>query len=268
MHTRYFMKASVFRKSFTLIEMVAVIGIIVIIMAVALPAFSTILAENNVKNASQLVSSLLEIAHARSLHIRHIAYGVLFYVDPSSHQQVSVFIDALPYPIAEDEIWPDVINRFIIDTEDRSVIMGDRVRIAPKEILIWEDEDLFNFDYQTGKQRNLFAIIFARGKRFQIRPFILYDSDGDNDGLGDITKLPVSDTFGENGGVLKDIVSDDKDKRREITTDWGFVVYDEILFQEFSLNYLDLVPFLSYYLTRDGKIISLERGNDGIRTSK
>ena len=248
------------KKSFTLIEMVLVIGIMVIIMTIAIPAFSTMRAQNDVKNANLVISNLIKLARARSTNVEYIAYGVLFYIDPDGHQ-IATFINALPYPIADDEVWPDVINRYIIDgTNYKVTVLGNSVRVAPEQLLEWEPEDLFNFDYRTGKQRNFFAIIFYRGVRMRPDPFILYDPDKDDDDFGDITGLPVSDTFGTFGGALRDIVSDESNKRREITTDWGFLIYDENLFQQFGPNNLDLLTFLPYHLTRNGNVIALEEG--------
>jgi len=248
------------RKSFTLIELVVVISVILIILALALPAVNTMWQQTHVKNANHQISNLLKVARARSEDICNIAYGVLFYVDPDTNQEVAVFIDALTYPIADDETYPDVCHRYRVDTTAGQYIfsMKNFVRIAPYKSINWTSDELLNRDYQSGKQRNFFAIIFARGFRTQVKPFLLYDPDGDDDGLGDITSLPVGDTVGEFGGVMRDIVEDAAEERLMIETDWGFRIYDENVFKELSPDNINLVPYLNYYLSRYGQTVFLE----------
>ncbi len=167
----------------------------------------------------------------------------------------------LTYPIARDEVWPDVIDRFVIDTKNTYLFpMGYYVRIAPFSVAVgWENDDLLNDDYRAGKQRNFFAVIFQQGERAHPFPFILYDADGDDDGLGDTLRLPVGDTVGEYGGPLRDIVLDNNGERRELPTDWGFLIYDENIFKEMRPDNLNLVPYYAFYLTRYGRTIRLER---------
>lgn len=248
------------RKAFTLVEMVVAISIIVIILSLVLPAITTMWHQTHVQNAHHKVSNLLKVARTRSKSVTNIMYGVLFYVDPHTNREAAVFINGLMYPIAPDETYPDVGDRFTIDTTTRYIFpMEDFVRISPLEALGWEDTDLLNNDYRSGKQRNFFAIVFARGQRGPPNSYILYDVDADDDGLGDVLGLPVGDTIGNNGGPLRDIVLDENDERRAIPTDWGFMIYDENVFKEMSPNNLDLVPYLPYALTRFGETIALER---------
>lgn len=250
-----------FRRSFTLLEMVVVISIIIAISSLVLPAVSTMWNQARVQGANQKINNLLKVASRRSENTQHILYGVLFYIDPLTNREAAVFIDGLMYPVSSDETWPDVCDRFVVDTKSQYFfLMQDLVRISPLEVFEWEDVDLLNSDYRAGKQRNFFAIVFRRGHRAAPRPYILYDEDKDDDGLGDTLGLPVGDTVGNYGGPLRDIVLDEDGKRQIIPTDWGFLIYDESLFKEFSPNNLDLVPYLSYSLARNGKAIALERG--------
>ncbi len=263
MRILYFMKVSKShpRKSFTLVEMVVVIAIIIILSTLVLPAFVTMWNDAQVRGSYHKIENLLRVARARSLSLHHIAYGVLFYVDPIYNHQVAVYIDALTYPIAPDEVWPDVINRFRVDTESIYLfVMDDFVRMAPFSVAFgWENEDLLNDDYRSGKQRNFFAIIFQRGRRALLDPFILYDEDENKDGLGDTLKLVVGDSVGEFGGPMRDIVIDNNDERRVLPTDWGFLIYNEDTFQEMRPDYLNLVPYHMFHPTRYGQVVRLER---------
>ena len=260
MHILYCMTVSRRLRSFTLVEMVVVISIVLILLALVLPAITTMWNQTHVQNAHQRVSNLLKTARTRSKSFHNIMYGVLFYVDPITNHEVAVFIDGLMYPIELDETWPDVYDRFTVDTKNQySFPMADVVRISSLDSLEWEDADLLNNDYRSGKQRNFFAIIFQRGGRGRPRDYILYDEDKDDDGLGDALGLPVVDTIGDHGGALRDIVSDSNDERKIIPTDWGFSIYDENVFKELSPDSLDVVSHLSYSLTRNGKTVALER---------
>lgn len=249
----------VFRRSFTLIEIVVVISIILVISGLVLPAITSMWNQTHIDNAHQIVSKLLQVAKVRSESFEHIAYGLLFYTDPKDGREVIVSITALTYPNTKDEKWASVCDRFTIDTSTRySYPMEGFVRIAPFELLEWGDIDLLNDDYRTGKQRNFFAIIFERGKRIRPGRYILYDEDADVDGLGDTLGLVVGDVDGEFGGPLRDIVLDSDGDRLVIPTDWGFLIYDANVFKELRNN-LNFVSYLPYYLTREGRTIALER---------
>lgn len=251
---------SVLRRSFTLIEMVVVISIILVISSVVLPAVSTMWNQASARGANQKINNLLKIASLRSKNLQHVLYGVLFYIDPLTNREVAVFIDGLMRPVFLDETWPDVCDRFIVDTKNRYFFsMQDSVRISPSDVFEWDGVDLLNNDYRSGKQRNFFAIVFRRGHRASSRPYILYDEDKDKDGLGDTLGLPVGNTIGDYGGLLRDIVLDSNGERQIIPTDWGFLIYSESLFKEFSPDNLDLVPYSSYSLTRYGKAIAREK---------
>lgn len=249
------------RKSFTLVEMVVVIAVIIIISTLIFPAITTMWRDAQVKNSHHKIAGLLRTARARSLSLHHMSYGVLFYVDPTYNHQVAVCIDALAYPITEDERWPDVIDRFRVDTKNPYLFtMDDFVRIAPFSVALgWENDDLLNDDYRAGKQRNFFAIIFRRGERVYSCPYILYDVDEDDDGFGDTLRLPVGDTIGEFGGPMRDIVLDNDGERRNLPTEWGFLIYDEGIFKELRPNNLNLVPYYTFCLTRFGQVVRLEK---------
>lgn len=247
------------RKAFTLIEMLVVVSIVLLVLSFTLPAISTMWNQTHVRNAHQKIRNMLKVARRRSENTQHIKYGVLFYVDPVTNREAAVFINGLMYPIAPDERWPDVCDRFTVDADAYRFLMRDVVRISPLEVLDWEIADLLNNDYRTGKQRNFFAIVFQSGHRGYPRPYILHDEDKDKDGIGDTLGLPVGDIVGDYGGPLRDIVLDEKDKRQIIPTDWGFLVYSENSFREFSPDNLDLVSYLPYQLTRFGTTIALGR---------
>jgi type II secretory pathway pseudopilin PulG len=247
--------------------MVVVVSIVLILISIGAPAVSSMWNQTIVQNAQQQISNLLKTAKTRSALLPNIAYGVLFYVDPQSNRQFAIFIDALPYPVELDETWPDVRDRFVIDVKNPySFPMQDIVRVAQLDLLEWIDSEsevrrfwAQNDDYRAGNQRSFFAIIFQAGRQSLLRSFVLYDEDADEDDLGDLLGLPVGDIVGDHGGVLRSILLDENEERREIPTAWGFLIYDENDFKEFRPDNLDLVLYLPYYLTPSGRVITLER---------
>lgn len=247
------------KRAFTLVEMIVVIGIIIIILALALPAASKIWRQSHVRNANQQIANLLKTAKRRSTDFTHIGYGLFFYVDPSSGRQVVAFVKGKIVPnFLADEKWEDLINRFEIDTKNTPYLhpLDDAVRLSPFNLTSWESEDVINPDYRSGKHRNFFGIIFQWGENGQVKPFILYDQD--EDGFGAITHLAVGDVEGKWGTQLTDMLIDENDELLRIGTDWGFLTYDEVAFQDMH-PHVDLVPYSPFYLSRAGEPIALER---------
>ena len=220
------------RFSFTLIEMVVVIGIITVLLTIVLSAMSTMWHQAHLMNADQSISDILRVAAQRSCMIEHSSYGVFFYVDKRNHQ-VACFIKWRGYP---DQ--PDVADRFVLDTDggEWSFDLKDFVRIAPLGILEWTDEQILNDDYQFDKHRNAFVIMFQREKRCTL-PTWLEDKDADGDGFGDLTNLLVADVKRSRLITIKDMLVDSENQVLEFYGEWGIMIYDENLYQGLPIAY-------------------------------
>ncbi len=212
-------------------------GIVIILLTLALPAISTMWNEAHVANADQLISDMLRVAATRSGMIHHAAYGVFFYVD-KWNRQVACFIKWRGYPNrVEEKHWPDVVDRFMIDTESGRWCyeMKNSVRISPLSILEWTDEQIVNEDYKVDKHRNTFVIVFQRGERSDL-PAWIEDRDANDDGIGDLTFLPVNDIKGSQS-TMEDMLAGQDDQLLEFGSNWGVLIYDENVYQELPENF-------------------------------
>ena len=71
------------RRGFTLAEMLVVVGIILLVMALALPAFTVIASSRSAESARNVVASSLVRARGEAIR-RGQPCGVFFYIDPDS----------------------------------------------------------------------------------------------------------------------------------------------------------------------------------------
>jgi prepilin-type N-terminal cleavage/methylation domain-containing protein len=73
------------RRAFTLIELMIVLSIIVIVVAMAIPVWSTLSGNNSVATATNQIAAMLGNARADALY-NHQMTGVFFFLDPTSGQ--------------------------------------------------------------------------------------------------------------------------------------------------------------------------------------
>ena len=73
------------RRAFTMAEMLTVISIIVIVLAILIPTWNTLVGNSTIPNAQNLISVTLATARADALY-NHQPMGVLFFVDPKTNQ--------------------------------------------------------------------------------------------------------------------------------------------------------------------------------------
>ena len=74
-----------FPRAFTLIEILIVIGIIVLLIALAVPALALISGSNSINGAENNLSALLGRARADAIALQKHT-GVLFFIDPATQQ--------------------------------------------------------------------------------------------------------------------------------------------------------------------------------------
>ncbi len=229
------------RKSFTLIELMVVIGIIILLSAISLGYATSMWDEAHSKTAHSKIANLLKVARIRSQFSRY-DYGLIFFVNPDRQQTMAFIVPRTIPDTDENENWIDVCDRFEIDPDNRQLYeLNSLVRVVSVNSLDWGMTDIRNNSYRTDKHRNFFAIIFRNGKRKHgfanslppLRPIILYDADENDDGFGDQTLLPVEDVRGETNGDLPSTVSTADGERFEFPLERnGVVTYNETIFQE------------------------------------
>lgn len=90
-------------RGFTLIEMITVLSIIIIVLAIALPVWRTLLGGTNLSAAQNEISATIANARADAIYNRQ-TIGVFFFIDPKTQQtgmaevQVQTLYQPDPYP--------------------------------------------------------------------------------------------------------------------------------------------------------------------------
>ncbi|HEX3355964.1 MAG TPA: prepilin-type N-terminal cleavage/methylation domain-containing protein [Tepidisphaeraceae bacterium] len=83
------------RKGFSLTEVLIVIALIVLILAMALPAFNFITGGRSVDAATNQVSAMLSRARTEALGLQEIR-GVMFYIDPVTNREMMTLVKESP----------------------------------------------------------------------------------------------------------------------------------------------------------------------------
>ena len=214
-------------RSFTLVEMLTVVVIIILILGFALPGFTSVWEERKV---AQVVTTLHGVlASTRAKAMRGAERGLFFYVDQNTQRQMIVPIVSDPPsqdlsgheyvldcgldPTAEE---PDPITDCISYpmTEHRfRTIEGDihelpaPIRVAPRELLLldengdprWEAPDIAHDRYsepavvvQWPRHRNFFTVIFGPdGRLIAGRDVIIHDTALRNPDTGALFASPT-----------------------------------------------------------------------------
>jgi type II secretory pathway pseudopilin PulG len=80
---RAFVPPCLFRPAFTLTELLIVIGLIVLLLAMAIPAFSFITGSRSIDGAVNQISAFLGRARAEAIGLQEVR-GVFFFIDPAT----------------------------------------------------------------------------------------------------------------------------------------------------------------------------------------
>jgi prepilin-type N-terminal cleavage/methylation domain-containing protein len=83
------------KSAFSLVELLIVIALIVLILAMALPAFNFISGGKSVDAASNQISAFLARARTEAVGLQE-SRGVMFYVDPASDRQMMAIVKETP----------------------------------------------------------------------------------------------------------------------------------------------------------------------------
>ena len=83
------------RSAFTMIELLITIGIIVLLLALSVPAFTWLTGSSSVAGAENTVSAMIGRARGDALGLQRDT-GVLFFIDPASQHVTLAEVTAIP----------------------------------------------------------------------------------------------------------------------------------------------------------------------------
>ncbi len=257
-------------RAFTLVEMVIVVAVVMLLLAIVLPAGSMLWRERRIAEAQNTISGMLMTARAKAMENDFGDSGLFFYVDDAGVQRVvSIAQDASKAADPLTRIaWANVFNV----TTERSYALPVPMRVVPRytvedtrsnptatpyDIFGEDGVELENNDFsvlpagadQAQRHRNFFTIIYSSDGQLRVRRDVLIrdaDVDFDENPGGDMTGLSVKDVvnnyYGRDnvkiplpinpGGTGEDIdlVSDSTDTAIDFPSVDGLLVYDESLF--------------------------------------
>lgn len=116
------------RWGFSLMEMLVVIGIIVVIISVSMPAFKSIAKGNAQQQGVNIVTSAMATARAQALKLR-VPVAAIFYEDTSSKNQTAVMLaqQTSSTPPTFDQILPEWGNPTFLPRGIKVATLNDDV---------------------------------------------------------------------------------------------------------------------------------------------
>jgi prepilin-type N-terminal cleavage/methylation domain-containing protein len=100
------------RRGFSLTEILIVIALIVLMLALALPAFNFITGGKSIDGAMNQISAFLSRARTEAVGLQEIR-GVMFYIDPATERQMMVLVKQVtpaPAYTGPVEVWLDAMD--------------------------------------------------------------------------------------------------------------------------------------------------------------
>ena len=195
-------------RGFTLIEMVVVMGIVLVLAGLVLPAASSMWEERKLSSAHTIIQGMLQTARSRAMRAGGVETGLFFYLDSDGVQRIaSIQQDAAN---SGDIAWENVFRV----TRDRLYSLPPPMRAVPRYVvdtnrakpLIFSEEELArkyrdfeNLGESTNnaqRHRNFFTMVFSsEGQLLVRRDVLILDEDEDRDkkntARGDITGVKV-----------------------------------------------------------------------------
>lgn len=193
-------------RGFTLVEMIVVISIILIILALALPAAQSLWEERKASEAENTLQGLFMTARARAVQADGAQTGLFFFLDEHGVQKIVTIAwvgplgltDALGDPCNP----PATLGTFAYDNvfeidEEQTYVLPAPMRVVPRyvvdpeqtgqEHLAFGPEELVNDSFlaspadKSQRHRNYFAMIFnTNGQLLVDRNVLIRDVDADD----------------------------------------------------------------------------------------
>lgn len=215
--------------AFTLVEMVVVVGIVIVLLGIALPAVSKVWDERRVAAARSTLRGALMLARRNALTPETGDCGLLFALDGEGRQKIYMIRQELA-PLSQvesltnDEPYELPIPIQQLASERRFVLMKEEFTLPlplravpryvidpessnqPEKFLGFSDEELVNEDFEMPqatlwqerqRHRNYFTLIFSGsdGRLVPRRDVLIVDEpiDTQEGPVGIRTGLPVAD---------------------------------------------------------------------------
>src|SRR5438067_5828587 len=92
-----FVRRTIFvrRRGFSLTEILIVIALIVLMLALALPAFNFISGGKSIDGAMNQISAFLSRARTEAVGLQEVR-GVMFYIDPKTNREIMTLVKQTP----------------------------------------------------------------------------------------------------------------------------------------------------------------------------
>lgn len=185
------------RRGFTLTEILVILGIILLILAIALPAFTAITSSRSQEASKNLAASALSRARAEAIR-RGVPCGVYFYVDLETQQTAMalVTLDPLtdPDPYDEYKAFLDGVDYQGPTANPLSMATGEPYMTSDRVRSIVQDDNELYRDYSTASDPS------TDYSGFRNRPAVLtWLKTPDGNSAGDGAAVDENNT---NGGVI------------------------------------------------------------------
>jgi hypothetical protein len=203
--------------AFTLVEMIAVIGIILVLLTLVLPAVQRLWEDRKLADADNTLRGALMVARRAAMSPGTGDAGLLFALDAEGVQHIYP-IEQQPAPNLPEQVREIVSqNRFVI-SPGREYSLLEPIRAVPRYAIIEQTSDnksyafsAFELAYdgpidghdaiptqwqEAQRHRNHFSMVFSSDGQLKVwRDVLIFDTDqdkqGNGDGFGDRTGLPV-----------------------------------------------------------------------------